>query len=150
MQVAVAHKGKRAYRCFVEGLAGHSALTHLGVNAVEFAAELATFLRWAAQDLSSYGQLDVRFEPPYSTIHIGKLNGGIALDVIPDHAELDFEIRNLPGDDPDRIMRAVHSYAECEIVAPMQKVAQGLASSGRSWLTIRRSPRSRVRRGCVI
>ena len=42
MQVAVAHKGKRAHRCCVNGLAGYSALTHLGVNAVDFASELVT------------------------------------------------------------------------------------------------------------
>src|SRR6185312_7725339 len=45
MQVAVAHKGKQAYRCCVAGLAGHSSLTHLGVNAADFAAELVTYLR---------------------------------------------------------------------------------------------------------
>jgi acetylornithine deacetylase len=123
MHVAVAHKGKRAYRCCVKGLAGHSALSHLGVNAVEFAAELATFLRRTARDLSTCGQLDERFEPPYSTIHIGKLNGGIALNVIPDYAELEFEIRNLPGDNPERIMRAVHSYAERELVHAMREIA---------------------------
>jgi acetylornithine deacetylase len=49
MRVAVAHKGKRAYRCCVKGLAGHSSLTHLGVNAADFAAELATYLRHAAR-----------------------------------------------------------------------------------------------------
>ena len=74
-------------------------------------------------DLSTCGQFDERFEPPYSTIHIGKLNGGIALNVIPDYAELEFEIRNLPGDDPDRIMRAVHSYAERELVYAMREIA---------------------------
>jgi acetylornithine deacetylase len=123
MQVAIAHKGKRAYRCCIKGLAGHSALTHRGVNAVEFAAELATFLRRTAHDLRASGQLDERFEPPYSTIHIGKLNGGIALNVIPDHAELEFEIRNLPADDPERIIRTVHSYAEHELVHAMREVA---------------------------
>ncbi|MFC6518512.1 M20/M25/M40 family metallo-hydrolase [Undibacterium arcticum] len=45
MQVAVAHKGKQAYRCTVHGKAGHSALTHLGVNAVEYAANLVAFAK---------------------------------------------------------------------------------------------------------
>jgi acetylornithine deacetylase len=123
MQVAVAHKGKRAYRCCIRGLAGHSALTHLGVNALEFAVELATFLRQTARDLSTHGPFDQRFEPQCSTIHIGKLNGGISLNVIPDHAEIEFEIRYLPGEDPSRILRAVHSYAELELVPAMRKIA---------------------------
>lgn len=123
MHVAVAHKGKRAYQCRVKGLAGHSALTHRGVNAVEFAVELATFLRCIARDRSLCGQLDERFEPPHSTIHIGRFNGGTVLNVIPDHAEIEFEIRNLPGDDPDRILSAVRSYAERELVQAMRAVA---------------------------
>jgi len=88
MQVAVAHKGKRAYRCCVKGLAGHSALTHLGVNAVDFAAELVTHLRRVGQGLREHGAHDDRFVPPYSTVHTGTLRGGIALNVIPDQAEV--------------------------------------------------------------
>jgi acetylornithine deacetylase len=130
MHVAIAHKGKRAYQCCVKGRTGHSALTHRGVNAVEFAAELATYLRRVGCDLSTSGQRDERFKPPYSTIHIGKLNGGTALNVIPDYAELEFEIRNLPGDDADRIVRKVHSYAERILVQAMREIAP---ESGIEW-----------------
>ena len=120
MQVAVAHKGKRAYRCCVKGLAGHSALTHLGVNAADFAAELATFLRRTARDQRMYGTLDPRFEPPYTTIHMGRIQGGIALNVIPDRAELDFEVRNLPADSTDAIVDSVRLYAQRELLGEMR------------------------------
>ena len=137
MQVAVAHKGKQAYRCCVKGLAGHSALIDRGVNAVEFAAELATFLRRKARDLCTMGHLDERFEPPYSTIHVGKLNGGTALNVIPDHAEIEFEIRNLPGDDPDQIVSSVRSYAELELVEEMRRIAP---EAGIEWVELAKYP----------
>jgi acetylornithine deacetylase len=124
MQVAVAHKGKRAYRCCVKGLAGHSALTHLGVNAADFAAELVTFLRRTAHDLRTYGKLDDKFDPPYTTVHTGKLTGGIALNVIPDHAEVEFEIRNLPSENPSAIVNSVRTYAERELVREMRATAE--------------------------
>jgi acetylornithine deacetylase len=122
MQVAVAHKGKRAYRCCIKGLAGHSSLTHLGVNAADFAAELATWLRRAARDLRERGTHDAAFEPPYSTVHTGRISGGIALNVIPDHAELDFEIRNLPGDDPSAVIDAGRAYTEETLLPEMRAV----------------------------
>ncbi|WP_042338257.1 acetylornithine deacetylase [Paraburkholderia ferrariae] len=124
MQVAIAHKGKRAYRCCFKGLAGHSALTHLGVNAVDFAAEFAVWLRRASRNLREHGHQDARFEPPYSTVHTGKLNGGIALNVIPDRAELEFELRNLPGDPVDDVVRAAQRYTEHELAGEMQAVSK--------------------------
>ncbi|KQR78369.1 acetylornithine deacetylase [Burkholderia sp. Leaf177] len=130
MQVAVAHKGKKAYRCCVKGLAGHSALTHLGVNAVDFAAELVTFLRRTQRDLRTSATLDHDFDPPYTTIHTGRLNGGIALNVIPDHAQVEFEIRNLPADNADAIVETIAQYADTELVGTMRET---FAESGIDW-----------------
>ncbi|NKJ45633.1 acetylornithine deacetylase [Burkholderia sp. SG-MS1] len=124
MRVAVAHKGKLAYRCCVKGLAGHSALTHLGVNAADFAAEIAVFLRRTATAIRNDGKQDTRFIPPYSTVHTGRLQGGIALNVIPDHAELDFEIRNLPGENVDAIVEAVRRHAHSTLEPEMQTVSR--------------------------
>lgn len=130
MQVAIAHKGKRAYRCCFKGLAGHSALTHLGVNAVDFAAEFAVHLRRASRALREHGSHDARFEPPYTTVHTGKLNGGIALNVIPDRAELEFEVRNLPDDAIDDIVQAARRFAEDELETQMHAVS---AQTGIEW-----------------
>ena len=127
MRVIVAHKGKRAYRCCVKGLAGHSSLPHLGVNAADFAAELATHLRRAARDLRERGKRDAAFEPPYSTVHTGRINGGIALNVIPDHAEIEFEVRNLPGDDPSVVIDAARAYTEQTLVPEMRNAHAGSA-----------------------
>ena len=130
MQVAVAHKGKKAYRCCVKGLAGHSALTHLGVNAVDFAAELVTFLRRTQRALRTNATLDHDFDPPYTTIHTGRFNGGIALNVIPDHAQVEFEIRNLPADNADAIVQTITHYADTELVGTMRET---FVESGIDW-----------------
>ncbi|PLZ02264.1 acetylornithine deacetylase [Burkholderia sp. WAC0059] len=127
MQVAVAHKGKRAYRCCVKGLAGHSALTHLGVNAADFAAELVTFLRRTARDIKLRGHHDDEFDPPYTTVHTGRINGGIALNVIPDRAEVEFEIRNLPAEHPQAIVDAAQAYTQGELLGEMRATYEGSA-----------------------
>lgn len=137
MQVAVAHKGKRAYRCCVKGLAGHSSLTHLGVNAADFAAEFATYLRRTARDLRERGLHDSAFEPPYTTVHTGRISGGIALNVIPDHAEIEFEIRNLPGDDSKVVVDAARAYTEQTLVPEMRAVHAGSAIE---WQTLTEYP----------
>ncbi len=123
MQVAVAHKGKRAYRCCFHGLAGHSALPHRGVNAVEFAAELAVHLRHANRWQRDHGAQDARFDPPHTTVHTGKLHGGLALNVIPDHAELEFEVRNLPGESISPVVERARRFARDMLEVEMQERA---------------------------
>lgn len=121
MRVAVAHKGKRAYRCCVRGRAGHSALPQLGVNAVEYAAEMVSGLRRVARGLRDEGARDESFVPPYSTVHTGRLRGGIALNVIPDEAEVEFEIRNLPADDADAILASIRAQADGPLTDEMRR-----------------------------
>jgi acetylornithine deacetylase len=116
MQVSIAHKGKLAYHCEVKGRSGHSALPQRGVNAVEIAAELVSFLCRSGRDLATGGKRDERFEPPWTTVHVGKFHGGVALNVIPEYAEFEFEIRHLPGHDPAAVVDATRTYAECELL----------------------------------
>lgn len=137
MRLAVAHKGKRAWRCQVHGCAGHSALTHLGVNAVEYAAELVAYLRRLNRQLQADGPYNPRFEPPYTTVHTGKIQGGIALNVIPHQCELDFEIRNIPQDDPQALFARVQSYAETELLPQMRAVAP---ETGFTWQELAQYP----------
>jgi acetylornithine deacetylase len=97
------------------------------VNAADFAAELTTYLRRIARDLRERGTRDPSFEPPYTTVHTGRISGGIALNVIPDHAEVEFEIRNLPDDDPEAVVDAARRYTEQTLVAEMRAVHAGSA-----------------------
>jgi acetylornithine deacetylase len=127
MRIAAAHKGKSAYRCCVKGLAGHSATPHLGVNAIEYAAELVSFLRSNARALQSDGAADPRYDPPYSTVQTGKITGGVAVNVVPDHCEFDFEIRELPGEDGARLVDALRRFATGTLLPEMKRVAPDAA-----------------------
>lgn len=125
MQVAVAHKGKRAWRCCVRGLAGHSALPHLAVNAVEYAAEFVAGLRRVARALREEGARDAAFIPPYSTVHAGRIHGGVALNVVADQAEVEFEIRNLPDDDAEAIAAQIRAEVDRSLSGEMRRIAPG-------------------------
>ncbi|MBJ3775752.1 acetylornithine deacetylase [Acuticoccus mangrovi] len=99
MRIASAHKGKIARRIRVRGRAGHSAMPHRAANAVDAAAEIAVGLAALAREAAEVPG-DERFEPGYTTIHVGALHGGSAVNLVPDTATLDFEIRYLPASDP--------------------------------------------------
>jgi len=111
MRPVVSHKGKRSLRCHVHGHASHSALSHAGVNAVEIAADLVSHIRRIARRKRDEGPFDPGFMPPYTTVHTGTIAGGTALNIVPRECRFDFEIRHLPGDDPDRIEAELREHA---------------------------------------
>ena len=122
MQVVNAHKGKLAQRVRITGLEAHSGLPHLGVNAVDYAAELIVFMRKLARELEENGPREEGFEVACTTIHTGIVKGGTALNVVPGSCELDFEIRNIPGQDPEPLLQQIVEYAENELEPGMKAI----------------------------
>jgi acetylornithine deacetylase len=125
MQVAMAHKGKHSYRCGVRGLAGHSSQPEKGVNAVEYAAELVSHLRGIGSGIRRDGPFDDAFAPPYSTIQTGTIRGGVAVNVVPDQCDFDFEVRYLPQDSADTHVAALKAFALQQVLAEMQATYDG-------------------------
>jgi acetylornithine deacetylase len=123
MQPVIANKGKRSYVCRVHGHEAHSSLTHVGVNAVETAAEIIAYLKDMARRRRSQGPFDPAFVPPYTTIHTGTIKGGTALNIVPRDCRFEFEIRNLPDDDPRAIRAQFERHAKT-LLAEMQAVSE--------------------------
>lgn len=98
MRPAIGHKGKAAFLARCRGQAGHSALAPHYVNALHLAADLIAALRDLQADYASAGARDTAYEIPYSTVHAGMMQGGTALNIVPDLATVAFEIRHLPAD----------------------------------------------------
>jgi acetylornithine deacetylase len=111
MRPVVAHKGKRSFRCRVRGHAAHSALTPLGVNAVQIASELVVFLSQMARRFRDRGGFDAAYDVPYTTVHTGVIRGGSAVNIVPRDCQFDFEFRHLPLDDPDELLAELKRFA---------------------------------------
>jgi acetylornithine deacetylase len=111
MGLVVAHKGKRSFRCRVRGHEVHSSLTPRGVNAVQIACELVTFLTQMGRRFRDCGGFDAAYDVPYTTVHTGVIRGGTALNIVPRDCSFDFEFRHLPFDDPDALFGEVQRFA---------------------------------------
>jgi acetylornithine deacetylase len=107
MQVVNAHKGATRFATDVTGHESHSALTDKGVNAIMVAGEIIHEISKLREELIEIGDPTGRFDPPYSTIHIGMIEGGTAQNIVPKHCGFGWETRLLPTADrdyvPDRI-----------------------------------------------
>jgi acetylornithine deacetylase len=123
MNVVVAHKGKRSFRCTVHGKEAHSALTPQGVNAIEYAARLITYIRMMADRMQQLEVRDHGFDVPFTTMQTGTIKGGTASNIVPKECVFDWEFRYLPGANPDAIEKEVRDYA-ASLLPEMHKVAQ--------------------------
>lgn len=137
MRAVNGHKGKGGYACTVTGLASHSALNHRGVNAIEMAAEIVTFLRRMNLQFRAEGPFIEGFEPPHCTAGTGVIAGGTALNILPDRCRFEFEFRTLPDQEPEELLARVQAFAETELLPAMRRVAPG---AGFAWAEIMSYP----------
>ena len=121
LQPVLGHKGKLAMRCQVHGAACHSAYAPQGVNAIEYAARLIGKLGEIGQRLAAPERHDARFDPPFSTVQTGLIQGGRALNIVPAECQFDFEVRALPAHDPQMVAAELQAYAETELLPQMRQ-----------------------------
>jgi len=122
MQVVDAHKGPVRWQVEVAGRAAHSSMAHLGVNAITYAARLIAELERMEAELRITSRND-RYEPPYATLQVTKLEGGTANNIIPIFCRFGFEVRSLAGVDVDGIERRLRNFAETACLPEMQRTA---------------------------
>lgn len=111
LAIATAHKGKTALRATCHGRAAHSAAPDRGINAVHLACDLVGAIRERQRAVAASGRRAAGYEAPYSTLHVGTIQGGTALNVVPDRCEIELEIRNLPGEPPEALVEAIRCDA---------------------------------------
>ena len=122
MAIATGHKGKTAIEANCIGAEAHSALAPQAVNAIHLACDLIAEIRKLQDDIAAHGTRDDAYEIPYTTLHAGIIHAGVALNIVPNHAQVKFEIRNLAEDDPDQILVRLK-----EAITPIIAVAQAKA-----------------------
>jgi len=120
MKIIDAHKGCYEYTTYFEGLAGHSSEPHKGVSAVEYAARYVNKLIELRQKLKDRTPKSSIFDPPYSTLQIGGIFGGIAHNVIADKCHVNWETRPVVKEDGIFLNSELDKYAN-EILLPEMK-----------------------------
>ena len=122
MKIIDAHKGCYEYTTYFEGLAGHSSAPHKGVSAVEFAARYATKLIELREELKKRVPKDSIFDPPFSTLQVGGIFGGIAHNVIADKCHINWETRPVVKEDGIFLNNEIDKYANEILLPEMKKV----------------------------
>jgi len=109
MKLVNMHKGKKNFLVSFNGVESHSSLIENGVNSIDYCGEFINFLKDLQKDLIKKKN-NKKFYPPYPTINIGKIQGGIAVNIIPKECELEFEIRDTPNLNTEKTIKKIKDF----------------------------------------
>jgi acetylornithine deacetylase len=122
MKIIDAHKGCYEYTTYFEGLAGHGSAPDKGVNAVEYAVRFVEKLLELREILKSRAPKDSIFDPPYTTLQIGGMSGGIARNVIADKCQVDWELRPVVKEDGEFVNSEMDKFVNEKLLPEMKKI----------------------------
>jgi acetylornithine deacetylase len=122
MRIIEGHKGCYEYTTRFQGLEGHGSAPDVGVNAVEYAVRYVNRLMELREDLKSMTPAGSQFEPPWTTMNIGALQGGSVHNVIAPKAEVKWEMRPVQTSDAEYVKSEIGHYCENVLLPAMQAV----------------------------
>ena len=125
MKIIDAHKGCYEYTTYFEGLAGHSSQPDKGVSAVEYASKYVNKLIELREKLKERAPKKSIFEPPYSTLQVGGIFGGIAHNVIADKCQVNWETRPVVKEDGIYLNKELDIYVNETLLPEMKKIYPG-------------------------
>ncbi len=127
MKVVHAHKGVWSQSTTITGRDGHSSAPQRGVNAILYMGRFIAYLEQLGERLREQGLRGVppglEFDPPWSTVGIGRIRGGTAMNIIPRTCTLDWEVRVLPGVEPASIRAEVDAWLRDELLPQLRRDA---------------------------
>ncbi len=125
MRIIDGHKGCNEYTTHFNGLAGHGSLPDHGVNAVEYAVRYVNHLLGLKDVLRARAPKNSPFDPPWTTVNVGALIGGVAHNVIAPSAHVDWEMRPVQPGDAEFVKESLQRYCETELLPKMREVHPG-------------------------
>lgn len=123
--VVSGHKGMTRLRTVVMGREAHSSRPDIGVSAVMAAGRLIARIAEMADREKSAVDTGSPFWPPYTTLHVGQVNGGIAPTIMARHCAFTWEIRVVPDRRAAEIVRSFEAWADQYVLPDMRIIDAG-------------------------
>lgn len=123
MRIVEGHKGCCEYTTTFHGLEGHGSAPERGVSATEYAARFMMRLLELREELKARAPASSPFDPPHSTVQVGRIDGGTARNVIARLANVDWELRPINAADKEHAVRAMRDYCNDVLLPRMRAVS---------------------------
>ena len=120
MEIIEAHKGDCEYTTCFYGIEGHASKPEKGVSAIQYGSLFTNKLFELGDELKKRAPSDSPFDPPWTTIQAGKIEGGVAHNVIAGKCSIDWEMRPVNNEDKDFVKKNLSTYCDNNLLPEMQ------------------------------
>ena len=127
MRPANAHRGIHAFTTTVSGIPGHSSEPEAGVNAIDLAAACIGFLGQLADNARRQANRDDGDAVQHTTVNVGTIEGGAAVNIIAGHCRFAWDCRPAPGDRAARVRAALDHFVSSELLSRLKTSKPGVA-----------------------
>jgi acetylornithine deacetylase len=130
LRVARVHKGHLKLRITLHGRSAHSGYPHLGRNAIEPAGRVIEALTRLRRELEAEAAPNRELFPevPFVPLNVGTVQGGSAINVVPDRCVVEVGVRPLPGVESAALAERIRRAA-IESAAPFEPEVEVLSDS---------------------
>jgi acetylornithine deacetylase len=125
MKIIEGHKGCYEYTTRVRGLEGHGSLPDAGVSAVEAAVQIISEMMQVGDEFRGRAPASSPFTPPWTTVSIGKIEGGIARNIIAKDCAFEWEMRPVQRSDSDLLWKRVDALVNNSLLPAMRERFDG-------------------------
>src|SRR5882672_10720553 len=122
MQIANAQKGCSFFRTRIVGHEGHSSAPDRGVNAISAAAEIIAEIGRLHAEARGRARPDSGFDPPHTTLSVGTIAGGTAVNIIARECAFDWDLRTLPDEDAAALKARLDRFIAADLLPRMRAV----------------------------
>ena len=122
LQIVRSHKSINVFKTTVTGKAAHSSQPHRGAGAILAAARIIERLRQIGISRRAAARQG-GFEPPWTTVQVGQIQGGTAVNILPAQCSFVWEYRALPDEDADAIVDEVNRFVSDEVLPNLREFA---------------------------
>ncbi|TVS10568.1 MAG: acetylornithine deacetylase [Wenzhouxiangella sp.] len=122
MHIVRAHKSINVFRTRITGKAAHSSQPHRGAGAIVAAGRLIERLYRIGEEKRARAAGN-GFEPPWTTVQVGLIRGGNAVNILPDGCQFLWEYRSMPDESPDEILERMGEFSDREVLPALREFA---------------------------
>lgn len=127
MQIANAQKGCSFFRTRIVGQDGHSSAPDRGVNAIVAASEMIVEIGRLHAEARGRARPESGFDPPHTTLSVGTITGGTAVNIIARECAFDWDLRTLPDEDAAQLKARLDRFISADLLPRMRAVYDAAA-----------------------
>ncbi len=120
MEIIEAHKGDCEYTTCFYGIEGHASNPEKGLSAIQYGSLFTNKVFELGSELKKRARSDSPFDPPWTTIQAGKIEGGVAHNVIAGKCSIDWEMRPVNNEDKDFVKKSLSDYCDKNLLPEMK------------------------------